>query len=273
MGKPFNGSPTLPQPIHSISCYCEKRQFPLLNQTGKEAELNTVLIAGTGVGVGKTVVLSALTAYWQQYCPSRSVAVMKPVECRSSERDSEQLIRRFNLAQSADQVTPITLPLNLAPAVAAAQLGTRVDLEQIWQQFQQLQQQHDLLLLEAYGGLGSPLTAETTVADLAWDWRLPTVLVVPVQPETVAQAVVHVALAVKSRVHLKGIVLNAVQPCSAEEWANWAPIDLIQSLTRKPVLGCLPYLDNPEDPDQLIQTAADWELEQLLPELSSLILG
>jgi dethiobiotin synthetase len=242
---------------------------------GKEAGLNTVLIAGTGAGVGKTVVLSALIAYWQRYCPSRSLAVLKPVECRDSERerDCDQWVRRFDLEQSADQITPITLSSNLAPAVAAAQLGTKLNLEQLWQNFHPLQQRHDLVLLEAWGGLGSPLTAETTTADLAWDWRLPTVLVVPVQPETIAQAVANVALAVKSRVHLKGIVLNAVQPCSAEDWANWAPIDLIQSLTRKAVLGCLPYLDAPEDLHQLIQQVSDWELEQLLPDLNSLILG
>jgi len=45
-----------------------------------------------------------------------------------------------------------------------------------------------------------------------------------------------------SRVHLKGIVLNCVQPRSEQEIADWAPVELIQSLTNTPVLGCLPHL-------------------------------
>jgi len=58
----------------------------------------------------------------------------------------------------------------------------------------------------------------------------------------IAQAVANVALARLSRVHLKGIVLNCVQPRSEQEIADWAPVELIQSLTNTPVLGCLPHL-------------------------------
>jgi len=45
----------------------------------------------------------------------------------------------------------------------------------------------------------------------------------------IAQAVANVALARLSRVHLKGIVLNCVQPRSEQEIADWAPVELIQS--------------------------------------------
>lgn len=73
----------------------------------------------------------------------------------------------------------------------------------------------------------------------------------------------NVALARQSRLHLKGILLNAVQPCSSQDWQDWAPVDLIQSLTRKPVLGCIPYLDDPLDQAKLIKVASDLELEML----------
>ncbi|EAW43081.1 ATP-dependent dethiobiotin synthetase BioD, partial [Nodularia spumigena] len=117
------------------------------------------------------------------------------------------------------------------------------------------------VLVEALGGLGSPITNELTVADLAGDWRLPTVLVVPVRLGAIAQAVANVALARQSKVNLKGIVLNCVQPRTDAEIADLTPSDLIQSLTHTPVLGCLPYLDNLEDLDKLAQVAShlDWE--------------
>jgi dethiobiotin synthetase len=228
--------------------------------------LNTLLIAGTDAKVGKTAVMMALIAYWQRYCSTRRLGVMKPIECHnaSTERDCDLLIRLFGLDQAASQITPVSLVTDGPPK------KTRIELDPIWQQLQQLQQR-DFVLVETWGGLGSPLTSETTVADLAWDWRLPTVLVVPVQPGTVAHAVANVALANQSKVHLKGIILNAAQPCRSQDWENWAPIDLIQSLTRKPVLGCMPHLANLADLDKLVQVAAEWELERLLPDLDNLI--
>jgi dethiobiotin synthetase len=108
------------------------------------------------------------------------------------------------------------------------------------------------------------VTHELTVADLARDWRLPVVLVVPVKLGAIAQAVANVALARQSGVHLKGIVLNCVQACSDEEIADWTPIDLIQSLTNVPVLGVLPHLADPTDLTKLAQVASNLDLERLL---------
>lgn len=234
--------------------------------------MNTLLIAGTDTKVGKTVVMIALLAYWRRYCEASLLGVMKPVECRrgddSTERDGEKLRRLFNLSQSSSDITPISLQGGTLPPTAT-HAGSQIDLERLWQRLQQLQQQKDFVLLEAWGGLGAPLTFETTVADLAWDWQIPTVLVVPVQPGAVAQAVANVALAQQARVHLKGIILNSSQPCQRQDQEDWAPVDLIQSLTRKPVLGHVPYLEDPTDLNKLSQVAAEWQLERFLPQLAS----
>ena len=53
---------------------------------------------------------------------------------------------------------------------------------QVLQQFADVVvRDQDLVFAEALGGLGSPVTWELTVADIAADWRLPTILVVPVK--------------------------------------------------------------------------------------------
>ncbi|HBB33281.1 MAG TPA: ATP-dependent dethiobiotin synthetase BioD, partial [Cyanobacteria bacterium UBA9273] len=117
---------------------------------------------------------------------------------------------------------------------------------------------------EGLGGLGSPVTRELTVADLARDWHLPAVLVVPVQLGAIAQAVANVALARQSGVQLQGIVLNCTQPRSDSEIADWTPIDLIQSLTNVPILGVLPYLADPTDLSKLAGVASDLDIERLI---------
>ncbi|HEY9807305.1 MAG TPA: dethiobiotin synthase [Candidatus Obscuribacterales bacterium] len=230
--------------------------------------MNALLIAGTDTDAGKTVLTTALAAYWQTYCTSRRLGIMKPIQ--SGLGDRELYTRLFNLDQSPEEITPLYFQAPLAPPLAADREGRRIELELAWQGFEKLRQQRDWVLVESLGGLGSPVTHETTVADLAWDWRLPTVLVVPVRLGAIAQAVANVALARQTRVHLKGIVLNCTQPRTEQEIEDWAPIDLIQSLTNLPVLGVIPYLSDATDLTKLAQVAADLDLERLMPIAISL---
>jgi dethiobiotin synthetase len=227
------------------------------------ASLNALLITGTDTDAGKTVLTTALAAYWQTYCRDRSFGILKLIQTGVGDR--ELYIRLFDLDQSLESINPLHFEAPLAPPIAAKREQRSVDLERVWQAFTSLSQQREFVLVEALGGLGSPLTAETTVADLAWDWRLPTVLVVPVKIGAIGQAVANVALAQKTRVHLKGIVLNCVQPCTPEQIQDWASPDLIQSLTQKPVLGCIPHLADPTDLTKLAQVASDLDLEKLIP--------
>lgn len=233
--------------------------------------MNTLLIAGTDTDAGKTVLTSALAAYWQTYCRKHRLAILKPVQSGGSPEpglaggDRALYAQLFSLNQSLEEINPLFFSAPLAPPIAADREGRRVELEKAWQTLETLQKQRDWVLVEALGGLGSPVTHETTVADLAWDWRLPTVLVVPVRLGAIAQVVANVALARQSRIYLKGIVLNCVRPCSEQELEDWAPKKLIESLTHISVLGVLPHLVDPTDMTQLAAAAAQLDLEQLLP--------
>jgi dethiobiotin synthetase len=226
--------------------------------------LNALLITGTDTQVGKTVLTTALAAYWQKYqLRTHSFGMMKLMQAGTGDR--ELYTQLFSLNQSPEEITPLYFDAPLAPPIAAAKEGRQVDLGIVWQALQALLSQRDWVLVEALGGLGSPVTDELTVADLAAAWKLPTVLVVPVRLGAIAQAVANVALARLSRLNLKGIVLNCVQPLSRAEIADWTPIELIQSLTNTTVLGCLPYLENPTDLDKLAKVASDLDLERLMP--------
>ncbi|MDB9448181.1 dethiobiotin synthase [Anabaena sp. CS-542/02] len=223
--------------------------------------LNTLFITGTDTDAGKTVVTTALAAYYQKYYPQQTWGIMKPIQSGVGDRELYQKL--FSLQQSSEEITPLYFNAPLAPPIAAAKENRSVDLALVWQAFTQLRSQRDFVFVEALGGLGSPITDELTVADLAGDWRLPTVLVVPVRLGAIAQAVANVALARQSKVNLRGIILNCVQPRNEGEIADLTPSDLIQSLTNTPVLGCLPYLDNLADLDQLAHVASTLQWERL----------
>jgi dethiobiotin synthetase len=221
--------------------------------------MKALLIAGTDTEVGKTVLASALAAYWQIYRPGKTLGLMKLLQAGAGDRERYQQLFAANPAISL--VTPLILQAPLAPPIAAEREGREIDLGAIWQAFSNLTQQQDFVLVEALGGLGCPVTRELAVADLAGAWRLAAVLVVPVKLGAIGQAVANVALARQCGVNLKGIVLNCVEPVTPQQLHDWAEIDLIQSLARVPVLGTLPYLTDLNDLGKLAQVAANLDLE------------
>lgn len=223
--------------------------------------MNTLLITGTDTEAGKTVFTTALAAYWQTYYPQRRLGIMKPIQ--SGEGDRELYQKLFSLDQSDEEITPLYFQAPLAPPIAAAKENREVDLKLVWQTLEKVRSRHDIILIEALGGLGSPITDELTVADLAGEWRLPTVLIVSVKLGAIAQAVANVALARQSRVHLVGIVLNCLEPRTEKQIADWTPPQLIQSLTNTPVLGCVPYLENTSDLEKMAQVISNLDLETL----------
>jgi dethiobiotin synthetase len=215
----------------------------------------SLLISSTDTEVGKTVCTVALAAYYQAYYPHKKLGIMKPIQCGVG--DKEIYTQLLSLSQSAAELNPVYFDAPLAPPIAAA--GKSIDLGAIWQRLQALQQRCDVVLIEALGGLGTPMTRELTVADVAREWRLPTVLVVPVRLGSIGQAVANVALAKQANVNLRGIILNCQRPTTATEIENLAPADLIMSLTRVPVIGCLPYLPTWPEPQNLATVAQDLE--------------
>jgi dethiobiotin synthetase len=222
-----------------------------------------LFIAGTNTNVGKTVLATALAAYWLKHFPDRTLALMKPLQ--TGEGDREHYLRLFELNQTLAELNPIHFDAPLAPPLAADLAGQPIRLDLAWQAFEQLHQRSQLLLVEGLGGLGSPITHELTVADLAREWRLPTILVVPVQLGAIGQAIANVALARQSKVDLRGIVLSCPQPCTPEQIEQWACPSMIASFTHIPVLGHLTYLPDLENLAALSQAAAGLELEALLP--------
>lgn len=216
-------------------------------------------IVGSDTGVGKTILTASLAAYQLTYRPNSTLAIYKPVQAGLGDR--EYFKSTFSLTQTLAEITPIYLETPLAPAIAAIRENKYLDLGLLWQHFQTLQHNYDCLLVEALGGLGSPLTYEYTVADLVKDWHIAVVLVVPVKLGAIAQAVANVALAKINDINLKGIVLNCLTPDANVE--DLAPIDLIQALTHIPVVGVLPYICDLQNIPELARAASNLELEML----------
>jgi dethiobiotin synthetase len=224
--------------------------------------MKSLLITSTDTEVGKTVSTCALAAYFQTHFSRRRLGLMKPVQCGPGDREVYQQL--FHLQQTPEELNPLYFEAPIAPPLAATLADREVDLALVWRNLQGLQQRCDWVLIEGAGSLGTPVTAELTWADLAREWRLPAVLVVPVKLGAIGQAVAFAALAKQAGVDLRGIILNCGQPTTAAEIEQLAPRDLIVSLTRIPVLGCLPYISDRTSIQDLTIAAQSLEWEILL---------
>lgn len=213
--------------------------------------MKTLLIAGTDTDAGKTIITTALRAYYQTYFSHLTIGLMKLLQT-GKQGDAEFYQQFFD-----DVVIPLRFNAPVAPPIAADLEGKSIDLEIIWQHLLKLQNTKDLVLLEALGGLGSPITHDLTIADLAGSWRLDTILVVPVKLGAIAHTVANVALARHHKVRLKGIVFNCVNPCGKEDIKHWTPKDLVESLTQVPVLGYFPYVETIDNLSNLAQITAN----------------
>lgn len=222
---------------------------------------NSLLISGTDTNVGKTVLTSSLVAYWQRYRNNQNLGLMKLLQ--TGVGDSELYHKLFDFNQFLEIITPIYLSTPVAPPIAADREGKTINLKIIWQNLQKLQQEKDFVLIEGIGGLGTPITHELTVADLARDWNLDVILVVPVKLGAIAQSVANVALARQSKVNVKGIVLSCIAPESTTNFEDWTPIDTITSFTNLPVLGVLPYLEESDNLEKLLAAADLLHLEKI----------
>jgi dethiobiotin synthetase len=232
--------------------------------------MTTLLVAGTDTDVGKTFVTIALTVYWQKYRLNRDskeqnlLSIFKLMQTGIG--DVELYQRLFSEVSGIEIVPPLRFDAPLAPPIAAAKEGKQINLGEIWQNLSLAEQKSQLVLVESLGGLGSPVTQELTVGDLAADWRLPTVLVVPVKLGAIAHTVANVALARSLKIDLRGIILNCSQLEAVGRTEDLTPIDLIQSLTNVPVIGTLPYATDWDNSDHIAQKVANWDLELILPK-------
>jgi len=212
-----------------------------------------VFVTGTDTGVGKTWIAAGLTAVLRRW--GLSACYFKPVQSGCPEENgrlipTDALFARelAGLDEPLDLLTPITFRLPLAPGVAAAREGIKVDLDRIARAREELAGRYDLLVTEGAGGLYVPLT-ETNflVLDMIRWLRLPLIVVARAGLGTIN----HTALSVKAAQHagvpVAGVVINRYpdKPSLAEETNP----EVITAITDIPILGRVPEIPELSTPE------------------------
>ena len=221
--------------------------------------MQTLFITGTAPSSGKTLLIKILAIYKQTYFCEESSGILDLIQ---EELDENKLPNNF-LFSSQNKIKIVSRQLPRAATVTNSDDLCSNLLGKLWKTLSSLQKELDLVLIDGAESLSSPITREMLISDIVGIWDLPTILIVPIESNTINQAIANIALAVKNKVNLKGIILNCTSPLVQERISQLAPIDLIQSLTNIPILGILPYIKDTEDAKELLSAASSIDLESL----------
>lgn len=210
--------------------------------------MKSLFITGTDTDVGKTYVTAGLAVVLRK--SGIDVGVMKPFAAGKEQKKgfkSEDVEIIANAAQVNDPeilLNPQFFPIPASPYTAMKTLKIKPKVDLILSSFKHLSKLHSMLLVEGMGGIMTPILKNYFVTNLIKDMKIPSVLVIRTKIGTVNHTLMTVKMCEKYKIPIKGIIINDFD-------SNGYKIkDLtrdIEDLTRIPVLGSIPFIDNFSD--------------------------
>ena len=174
-----------------------------------------LFVTGTDTEVGKTYVAAAIAR--SLVAAGHRVGVYKPVasDCVSDGRQlvSEDAFALWEAATqplSLDLVCPQRFQAPLAPHLSARTEGRELDTQLLRTGISAWAEACEIIIVEGAGGLMSPISDEEYIADLAYDFGYPIVIVAPNMIGVINQALqtLITAACFRDGLNVAGVVLN-----------------------------------------------------------------
>ena len=182
-----------------------------------------IAILGIHTGIGKTiasaVIAEAMGAdYW------------KPVQAGTEERDMLLVKNLLTNGNSRVHDEAILLSQPLSPHAAAEIDGVQIDYTKfIWPPTDKT------LLVETAGGILSPMSAHTTMADFVAHYKMPAILVTQNYLGSINHTLMSIEVLKNRGINLLGIVVNGI--------ANESSENFITKYSKIPVIARIPQFE------------------------------
>jgi dethiobiotin synthase len=226
-----------------------------------------IFVAGTGTDVGKTVVTAGVFRWLREH--SSAAMVMKPVQtgCQVGEDgrmiapDIDFVLRAANVAvdqETLSHLSPYLFGPACSPHLAARMAGRRIDIDKILASAQWLAIRHQRLVVESAGGVAVPLNECQTMLDLAWEMRMPVLLVGHSGLGTINHVLLSLEAIRRRGCNLLGVILNDIGPVSGpDSYIHDDNVRAIESFGKVQGVTRIPYLGEPLDMGQLDSSLHD----------------
>lgn len=224
-------------------------------------------VTGTDTGVGKTLVSTVLLRMMR--ARGMRVAAMKPVETGVSPGDPRSDAARLRDAAGGEdpieRVRPLLLKEPLAPWVATARGGTRVDLDALDAAYRALSEGRDAILVEGAGGLLVPLTRDVAYDGLFVQWDLDLVVVAGNKLGAINHTLLTVRAAHDAGLRVRGVVLNTQDP-DPPGIAESTNLETLRDLLAPVPVLFFPWLRKPADDRYVLEIAEESGFGTLIAE-------
>jgi len=202
-------------------------------------------ITGTDTGVGKTHVSAALSAFLSLR-KNMDVGVMKPFESGLAKRDKDSLPwdaiclkEASGSSDDLDMISPYTFDAPLAPEVAAALQNVTIDLELVDKIYDNIIQNHDIVIVEGAGGVLVPIKKDFFYIDLIKRWDVPVLVISRLGLGTINHTLLTCGLLQAKKVKIIGVILNNIEGLS--DLAAKTNPEILKKYLNVPILGIFPH--------------------------------
>jgi dethiobiotin synthetase len=209
--------------------------------------MKNLFVTGTDTEVGKTRISVAIIEKLKQH--QLSVVGMKPVAsgCEKTtaglrNEDAVALQKHSNVQVDYELMNPYAFEPAIAPHIAAEQEGVEIELSTITAQFEQLNQQAEVVVVEGAGGWLVPLNHQQTLADVAVELDLDVILVVGLRLGSINHALLTAKAIEQSGCELIGWIGNDLE-------SSPQTIEMLEAIDQHisaPCLGVVPKLTDSE---------------------------
>ena len=201
-------------------------------------------ITGTSTNIGKTHIATGLLAAASNL--GLSTAGFKPVAagCVATadglqNDDAQKLLSQTSLSLSYEQVHPVALKPAIAPHIAAAEIGRRLNSERLAGFYRGLMtKKPDFCVVEGAGGWKVPLNDQETFSNFAKLIKLPVILVVGMDLGCINHAILTAESIRRDGLPLAGWVANQIVPDMDHYKEN---ILTLQRWISSPMIGEVAY--------------------------------
>ncbi len=218
-----------------------------------------IFITGTDTDVGKTYVAALIAK--QLHKQGVNVGVYKPAASGCTDNgdnmlfseDADALWNAAGQPATVNHVCPQMFRAPLAPHLSARAEGKEIHRELLVQGIEYWQENSDFIIVEGAGGLMSPISDDDFVADLAYEFGFPLVVVVANKLGCINHTLqtLVTAAAYEDGISIAGIILNQVIPPTPDD----------QSLDSNPAeieRVCIPPVLATVDFEQGLSQEIDW---------------
>jgi len=211
-----------------------------------DERIDGLFVAGTGTGVGKTVVTAGITGWLRDV--GVSARAIKPAQTGAPEDDDAAFVAEIcgdpNAARRLRAFGPA-----LAPRVAAKQVEDSLDYEALRTDCETAIDGAETAIVEGIGGLRVPLAGDHEVLDLAADLGLPALVVARSGLGTLNHTALSVDALRDRGLEVCGVLLNEYEGATLAERTN---PDELERMLDVPI-ETMPPLD-PTDPAVVVES-------------------